>query len=306
MGLTVSYVWSRALHLHTRQDLNIGAPGGPFTYRINDSGGNQVGTYTAPVTYRFANRVDTRYGRVMLMDNGGNSYYNALAVQMRKRFSKGWQGSVAYTWSHAIDYNQGGGTNVVFLDSGTFLRTVNNADYRGEKGSASLDQRHRLVISTIFNPTFTQSAGRLASFLVNNWQLSQISTIASAQPATATVRIVGAPFPGAAFTSTLNGFGGANRVPFWPLSNLDVDQVTRTDARLTKILVFTERYKLQINFEAFNVFNIVSNTAVNTEAYSASNGILTPTAGLGLGSQSQGFPDGTNARRAQVSLRFYF
>src|SRR5207247_1345806 len=100
-------------------------------YSLSGSRANELAA--GPVfPNRLASGVDTRYGRVMLMDNGGNSYYNALAVQMRKRFSKGWQGSVAYTWSHAIDYNQGGGTNVVFLDSGTFLRTVNNADYRGE------------------------------------------------------------------------------------------------------------------------------------------------------------------------------
>jgi len=35
-------------------------------------------------------------------------------------------------------------------------------------------------------------------------------------------------------------------------------------------------------------------------------GVLTPTAGVGQGNASQGFPDGTNARRAQISLRVVF
>jgi hypothetical protein len=61
-----------------------------------------------------------------------------------------------------------------------------------------------------------------------------------------------------------------------------------------------------LNFEAFNVFNTVYDTFVNTQAYTASNGVLNPVAGLGAGNQSQGFPDGTNARRAQVSLRIVF
>ena len=47
-------------------------------------------------------------------------------------------------------------------------------------------------------------------------------------------------------------------------------------------------------------------TAVNGQAYQATAGALTPTAGLGQGSASQGFPDGTNARRAQVGVRFIF
>ena len=59
-----------------------------------------------------------------------------------------------------------------------------------------------------------------------------------------------------------------------------------------------------MNFEAFNVFNHVSNTAVNTLAFEAKNGVIRPLPHLGEGVASQGYPDGTNARRAQVSLRF--
>lgn len=59
---------------------------------------------------------------------------------------------------------------------------------------------------------------------------------------------------------------------------------------------------MYLNFEAFNVTNTVTNTDVNT----ARNGVLTPTPGLGVGRAPAGFPDGTNARRAQVSARFVF
>ena len=61
-------------------------------------------------------------------------------------------------------------------------------------------------------------------WLVKGWQLSQITTLASAQPATATIFISGAPFSGAAFNTSLNGFGGSNRVPFLPFNSLDIDQ----------------------------------------------------------------------------------
>ena len=131
-------------------------------------------------------------------------------------------------------------------------------------------------------------------------------TGASAQAQTPTIFVSGNPFTGAAFTNTLNGFGGSTRVPFLPAASLNIDQVVRLDSRLTKILAFTERYQLFLNFEAFNVFNHVSDTAVNGQAFQATNGVLTPTPRLGLGSASQGFPDGTNARRAQFSMRFVF
>lgn len=136
--------------------------------------------------------------------------------------------------------------------------------------------------------------------------MAQITTLATPQPTTATIRIVGAPFAGAAYNTSLNGFGGSNRVPFLPWNSLDIDSVHRVDARLTRELPFTERVRAYLNFEAFNVFNTISNTFVNTEAYSLSGGVLTPSSGLGAGNQSQGFPDGTNARRAQVSVRVVF
>jgi len=41
-------------------------------------------------------------------------------------------------------------------------------------------------------------------------------------------------------------------------------------------------------------------------AIDAERGTLTPSAGVGNGNQSQGFPDGTNARRAQLSFRVVF
>jgi hypothetical protein len=303
LGLTVSYLWSRGLHLHTVRDLNVGPLGPDVTYRINDAGGNQVGSYTT-ATYRLANRVDRNWRRVNQVENGGNSFYNAMVVQMRKRPSKGVEASVAYTWSHAIDYNQGGGNNNIFFSSGP--SSLFNGNYKGDKSSSALDQRHRLVFTSIHTPTFSKSPSAAAKYLINNWQLSQISTFASAQPQTPTIFVSGNPFAGAAFNTSLNGFGASSRVPFLPAASLDIDQIARTDARLTKILPFSERYQVMLNFEVFNVFNHVSFTSVNGQAFQAAAGVLTPTPRLGEGSASQGFPDGTNARRAQVSVRFIF
>jgi hypothetical protein len=283
--------------------VNIGALGDPVTYRINDDAGNQVGTYTTP-TYRLANRVNRNWRRINVVDHGGNSYYNAMVVQLRKRLSKGFEGSLAYTWSHAIDYNQGGGNDNIFFSGGP--RSLFNGDYRGDKASSALDQRHRLVLSSIWMPTFIKSDSTFAKYFVNNWQLSQITTLASAQPQTATIFVSGNPFTGAAMNTTLNGFGASTRVPFLPASSLDIDQVYRIDARLTKVLPFSERVQGYLNFEAFNVTNSPYWTSVNGQAYQATNGVLAPTPRLGEGSAAQGFPDGTNARRAQVSLRVTF
>jgi hypothetical protein len=304
MGITLSYLGSRGIGFFMTRDLNIGALGPNVTYRINDTGGNQVGTYTTP-TYLRANRVDPKYASVSIMENAGNTWYNAMVVQFRKRAGRWAQGTAAYTWSHAIDYNQGGGNDNLFIVSGS-NRTLFNGDWRGQRATSDLDQRHRLVLTGLINTPNIKSDNAAAKYLANGWNLSVIATFASAPYTTPVVQVSGTPFTGAASNSTLNGFGGSAQVPWLSRSSIPVDNIARFDARLTKALQFTERYQLQLNFEAFNVFNHVSDTNVSTRAYQARTGVLTPIAGLGSGTASLGFPDGTNARRAQFSMRFIF
>jgi len=90
-----------------------------------------------------------------------------------------------------------------------------------------------------------------------------------------------------------------------------VDQIYNVDARLTRKFSLGERAKLNLGFEAFNAFNTIHNTSIQTAAYSVSGNILKPVltngvSHVGDGSASQGFPDGTNARRMQVMARFTF
>jgi hypothetical protein len=150
----------------------------------------------------------------------------------------------------------------------------------------------------------------LARYAVNGWQLSAITTMASAQPATAYAQVGSQQFTAQgitmAYTGNMNGSDGWNRVPFWAVGTQNVDQMYRVDSRLSRALPFSERVKGYLMFEAFNVFNTQYNTSVNTQAYSATAGVLKPNATLGVGTASQGFPDGTNARRMQVAMRLTF
>jgi Carboxypeptidase regulatory-like domain/TonB dependent receptor len=307
LGLTVSYLWSRGVGLIVQRDLNLGPQGPPVTYQIKDAAGNIASSYTTP-TYLFANRVDTRYSKILQVENGGNSWYNGLAVQLNKRMSHGITTKLSYTWAHAIEdgNEQGASWNI---DS-TFNNATFNGNYRFDRGSSTLDQRHRAVINWVWTPTFTKSNSILARYFINGWGISGIATIASASPVTPTITFSGSTssqFSGVnlAFT-TLNGSGGWNRVPFLPVGSVDVDRVHRVDARLERQLPFGERVKARLIFEGFNVFNMMYNTSISTQAYTAAGGVLTPNASLGQGTASQGFPDGTNARRAQVAFRLTF
>lgn len=311
LGLTASYIWSRGLHLTSVNDINIGAPGPVATYRINDSSGSQVGVYTTPVYVR-QNRVDTRYSRVNIVGGDLNSWYNALAVQLTKRLSHGLSGSVSYTWSHAIDEGQGtAGTPNIFASSGP--QSYYPGDYSFEKGSSALDVRHRAVVSGIWSPTFTKSTNSFARYLINGWQFSALGTFSSATNATPALSIGSAYTPKgytAAFTGSLAGYSGNSRVPFQPLGSLEVDQITRVDVRLTKVFPIKERYQAMFTFDAFNIANHPYYTSVSTREYTYSlvNNVptLNPATGFGAGTATQGFPDGTNARRLQIGARFIF
>lgn len=312
LALTVSYIWSRGLHLTSVQDINIGAPVSGITYRINDAAGNQTGSYTTPIYVR-QNRVDPRYARLNIVDSGLNSWYNGLVVQVNKRMSHSVTGSASYTWSHAIDEGQGGaGTPNIFASGGP--QTYRPGDYSGEKGTSSLDIRHRLGISAIWSPTLTKSDNAAAKYIANNWQLAILGTFSSSPVTTPTVQVGTTPAP-TGYTSanngTLNGYtsgGLGGRVPFLPINSINVDTVSRIDARVTKLIPIGERYKAMFTFDAFNVFNHRYFTSVNNRMYVYSSVAGVPTLtyqnNVGQGTASQGFPDGTNARRLQLGLRF--
>jgi hypothetical protein len=314
LAVTASYIWSRGIAIFTQRDLNLGPALGPYTYTIQDAAGNNVSSYTTPV-FDYNYRPDKRYGKILQVENGGQSWYNALAIQVVKRMSHGLSAQLNYTWSHAIDdADQQGASNNI---SSTYNNATFNGNYALDKGSSTLDQRHRASINWLWRPTFTTSTSALGKYFVNGWELSAITTLASAHPVSATMNGAGtganAVFPGVTLAySTLNGSGGWNRVPFLPVGTLNVDQTYNVDARLTRSLPISERVKANLIFEAFNAFNTIHNTSIQQTAYSVNaGGILKPqlTGGvsiLGNGSASQGFPDGTNARRMQVGLRFVF
>jgi outer membrane receptor protein involved in Fe transport len=308
MVMTVSGIWSRGVNLYGVTDLNAAA-GSTFTYTIENAAGAPTGSYTTPVYT--TPRPNTKYGAILETTNGTNSYYDALAVTLEKRFSHGFQSLLSYTWSHEIDEGQGGGSSAIFFSSPSSYTYDGN--YGFERGSGLLDQRQRLVDSFIWRPPSMRSSNAFAKYVANGWQLSGIVTLASGRPTgSPTIRIISAPtLPSGKFlsTSTIDGFsGGSTRVPFLPVDSIYTPATYRADLRVTKAIPLgTEKVKLSLNFEAFNISNSWSPTSLATQEYTATKGVLqaTPSA-WGYGTADGGFPDGTQARRVQISARITF
>ena len=306
MVLTISGIFSRGVNLYGTQDINAPALGAPFTYTVSGAPSNIPTAYATQV-YTGA-RPNPAFGAIYEETNGVSSWYDALVVAFDKRFSHGFESSASYTWSHEIDDGQGAATNAIFgFSDGLWTY---NGQYAFDKGSGSLDQRQRFVYTFVWAPTFWHSSNAFAKYVVNNWQLSSITTIQSGRPSgSPTIHLTDTPVTGMLYSAdALDGFNGNFRVPFLPVNSLYTPWVEQENFRLTKIIPLPrEGMKLGLSFEAYNIANNWSPTALTSQMFTETKGVLTytPTA-FGVGSSDGGFPDGTQARRMQVSARLTF
>jgi hypothetical protein len=306
--VSVSYLWSRGAQLYGIRDLNMPTATTNYTYTIVDASGNTTGTYTTPVY--IGKRPDTRYGTIAYAENGVDSYYNGLAVVANKRFSHGIQFQTSYTWAHEIDdgQNYGESTNNLWLSSPTYWLV--NGNYGLDKGSGNLDQRHRFTLSWVWAPTITKRSSAFFKYAVNGWQFSNITTFASGHPYGSTqVYVTDTPVSGMFSNYTLNGSGFSSRVPWLPAQNYYMPATYRADVRLSKVFPVTERgYKLYLTCDVFNVANNWSATGfTSSRAYQEAKGVITATPSLlYVPSAAYGSPDGTQARRLQIGIRFTF
>ena len=323
--LTASYIQNRGKRLYTVRDLNVGPLSSQiYDFTILNSSYQPTGQVFSTPLYLLANRVDPRYGHINQVENGGKQWYDAMALQLNKRFSSMLMGTLAYTWSHEIDENQESGSNALFFSSGPM--GLYNGAYSNDKASGNLDQRHRLVGTFVARPKFMKGDSAFAKYVVNGWELTGLLTLASGRPSFESISYSSTTNVSnlLAFTGSINGLGGDNRVPFLPNNPLMIDPTYRFDTRLSKVFDIREKMALGLFFEVFNLTNTVANTGVVSAGYTAANKgtatapnfVIAPCASAtattcapttpGLGNSSGGFHDGTNARRAQVGVRFTF
>jgi len=296
---TISYVNGRGLHLWTAEDLNLNPTTLNETYTIDNSAGAPVNSVILPI---WDSKASTYFGQTYNIVNNGASWYTAGTAQIRKT---GWHGltvDASYTWSQLLDTQSG---PLIF---NSVPLSSYNGDYILDKGKSNLNQTQRGVVEMVWQPTLTRSSATAARYLLNGWQLSATALVATGLGQTAVVDVIGQQFRGITMVNTgsLTGTGGWNRMPLDQINSLSLGDIHVVNARLTRNLPFTERFRGQLMFEAFNALNSQFNTAVNSIAYTAQLGVLRPVSGLGAGIASWGPLDGTNARRLQVAFRLAF
>lgn len=127
-------------------------------------------------------------GEDTYLSNAGNSNYLAFEAAVRRRFSRGLQYQVSYTYSHAIDNQsdilQGVRTGPRSSDVAiaTFTRQF---DARLDRGNASFDQRHNLVFNAVWELPQKSSQSDWSSWILKGWMMSVIGAYRSGFPITA-------------------------------------------------------------------------------------------------------------------------
>ena len=298
--LTVNLTNIRGFKLWSATDLNLVAPVTTETYTIDNASNQPTSTFATNV---YTVRNDGTKAHVFQFTNGGSSWYDAVAVQLRKQVARTLGVQASYTWSHSID--DVNGTPVV---PGVPANTT-PGDSSGDRGDSAADQRHRGTVNWLWQPTVIKSNSPFARFLLNGWEVSGIATLASPQHRTP-VLIAGAQqFSGITmtYTNSLNASGGWNRAPFEGVGTLSTGSNQYTvNGRLTRTLPFTDRVKGMLIFEAFNVLNNQYTTAINTLAYTVTTGVVKPAPGVGAPIAADGYPYGSSARRCQIAFRLVF
>ena len=113
------------------------------------------------------------FGSVNAQTSDGNSNYNALNVDLKKRLSSHFQFLASYTWSHSIDDSS---------DLQTLLLPQDNRNFRAERANSLFDQRHRFVFSgMILSPGSWRSGDGLHRFL-SDFTVAPIFEISSGRP----------------------------------------------------------------------------------------------------------------------------
>ncbi|MEW6130382.1 MAG: TonB-dependent receptor [Acidobacteriota bacterium] len=238
MALEFDYIHILGLHEFTGLDINprigplIGADrNSPTPPRLL---ADAFAAHAAELTQEFG--IPNPFSRITVAQSDGRSRYDAFTVSLRKRYSNRFQLNTHYTLSKAVTW---------FGLSGDFGQAPQNPfnkfDAAADFGPTSSDERHRFVVSGIFD-------------LPWGIQLSPILQFASARPYSI--------FPEGADDINKDGIFNdtetrdGNDQNHLPPNSERGDIFSQVNLRVAKNFNFrNDRFKVGLFFEAFNLFN---------------------------------------------------
>ncbi|MGH9803145.1 MAG: TonB-dependent receptor domain-containing protein, partial [Blastocatellia bacterium] len=273
VAVGATYLRVKGTNLSRTRDLNLLAPvattipltGGPTLTFLRHPGA------TAPA------RPIAGFGRISQFEGSADSSYNALALTMKKRFSKSFSVDASYTWSKILD-NTPDQTSVVVGggdDAKQAQQTFGLPDDRGLGGS---DVPHRFVLNGVWSLDYAKGMKGAPRFFLHGWEVAGILQVSSNIPLN---EVLGADLNN-------DGNNRTDRSPTIGRNTIRGDRIETFDLRVTKGFGFKEdKVRVQLIGELFNAFNHLNYGSTLGGAYLQNtryrvNGINTATANLTL------------------------
>jgi hypothetical protein len=239
----------------------------------------------------------------------GNSNYHSMQFRYEHRFAQGLSLTVAHTWSHLIDDQQGG------LNGSRALAQDPRNLHSNMRADSADDLRHSFVSGFVWDVPFGSKLTGISGGVLKGWKFGGIITLRSGSTLLVTQdgdtlntdaqgeirpnsilgvsptlpsseRTLDRWFNTAAFTRATVTYGTAPRNP------LVGPGVKTADLSMSKTFHVMEKHRVELRWEAFN--------ALNTPQFSNPGGTL--------GSTNFGKITGTriNNREMQVALKYMF
>jgi hypothetical protein len=267
------YMGNRGTRMPVFRDTNLSPAIQTATYTVCTSPqagsstvcANPLTNFTVP--FFSGTRLNPNYGYMTVAESVVNTWYNALVIQAKKRFSRGFQLQAAFTWSKALDDDQ---NSITFTSSNVPLNPFNR---RQDYSLSDFDQRRRFTMSGIWQPPAHLIQSPRVRRVVDGFQISGILLLADGRPYSGSVS--GNPSP-SGIQSGLLGVGGSSRVPYVGRNTFTSPGVANVDLRLSREIKFSERVRWQLILEAFNVANRVQVTGLNMTQYNVRGTVLFP------------------------------
>ena len=301
--LEVAYVHTRGANLHRNDEgglslnqldpkyLALGARlteqvDNPFFGRISGGVLAQARTSRAQLLRPYPQFTDI----IPIYSVGASSFYHSLQVSVNKRFSKGMQGQLAYTWGKSLDDG---------------LSHQDSYNIRADRALSDIDVAQRMTIAVVYELPFGRGRrfgsgmNKLTDLALGGWQANGIATLSSGTPIGISASNSAGIF-NQAIRANNNGKSGAKSGPVQdrlleffdksvfsqPLpftfgnmgprvSDIRNDGIFNYDLSVFKNFHVTERVNIQFRTEALNALNTPRFGGPNTGVTSSSFGAIT-------------------------------
>jgi hypothetical protein len=263
-SLTVTYLFVDGTDLPRSIDRNLGSAA-TRTFSVAGSG------ETVPYHFYDPDRPFSNFTRVIAFESTAESRYNGLTLELNRRMWNHLQYRAAYTLGKVVD-TVPDATAVVPGNAGDDVKYASNPNrFDTDRTVGNNDQRHRFVLSAIYDTNRFDGVQGWLGTLARNWTVSLILSAQSGQPYTARVGAV-----------DLNGDGNTRNdlAPGTERNEFRLPSIVTVDPRITRDIPMGPA-RLQLIWEAFNLFNRDNISGVDTTYYSVSGTTLTRTTTFG-------------------------